>query len=102
MEGEPNNFSPAWVQLFSTKSDLGNTPYRHDPFYLHVLQKLLHLFQAGDLALADRGFSSYALLGLLLLRGAHSLFRLHHARSSDLRRGKRLGKNDRLMLWRRP
>ena len=42
------------------------------------------------------------MLGLLLLRGAHSLFRLHHARPSDLRRGKRLGKNDRLMLWRRP
>ena len=69
---------------------------------LSLLQKLLHLFQAGDLALADRGFSSYTLLGLLLLRGAHSLFRLHHARPSDLRRGKRLGKNDRLMLWRRP
>jgi hypothetical protein len=69
---------------------------------LSLLQKLLDQFKAGDLALADRGFSSYTLLGLLLLRGVHSLFRLHQARPSDLRQGKRLGKNDRLLLWRKP
>src|SRR5881296_910994 len=69
---------------------------------LSLLQKLLDQFKAGDLALADRGFSSYTLLGLLLLRGVHSLFRLHQARPSDLRQGKRLGKNDRLILWRKP
>jgi len=69
---------------------------------LNLLQKLLDQFKVGDLALADRGFSSYTLLGLLLLRGIHSLFRLHQARPSDLRKGKRLGKNDRLMLWRKP
>ena len=28
--------------------------------------------------------------------------RLHHARSVDLRRGKRLGKDDRLIVWRKP
>src|SRR6266404_4586036 len=32
---------------------------------LSLLQKLLDQFKAGDLALADRGFSTYALLGLL-------------------------------------
>jgi len=69
---------------------------------LSLLQKLLDQFKAGDLALADRGFSSYSLLGLLLLRGVHSLFRLHQARPSDLRKGKRLGKNDRLIVWRKP
>ncbi len=69
---------------------------------LTLLQKLLDQFKAGDLALADRGFSTYTLLGLLLRRGVHSLFRLHQARPSDLRKGKRLGKNDRLMVWRKP
>jgi len=69
---------------------------------LTLLQKLLHQFKAGDLVLADRGFSTYTLLGLLLGRGVHSLFRLHHARPSDLRKGKRLGKNDRLMVWLKP
>lgn len=47
---------------------------------LSLLQKLLDQFKVGDLALADRGFSSYALLALLFLRGVNSLFRLHHAR----------------------
>jgi len=28
--------------------------------------------------------------------------RLHHARNADLRRGQRLGKNDRLIVWRKP
>lgn len=69
---------------------------------LTLLQKLLDQFKVGDLALADRGFSTYTLLGLLLLRGVHSLFRLHQARPSDLRQGKRLGKNDRLIVWRKP
>ena len=69
---------------------------------LSLLQKLLDQFKAGDLALADRGFSSYSLLGLLWLRDVHSLFRLHPARPSDLRKGQRLGKNDRLILWRKP
>lgn len=69
---------------------------------LNLLQKLLDQFKPGDLALADRGFSSYTLLGLLWWRGVHSLFRLHQARPADLRNGKRLGKNDRLMIWRKP
>ncbi len=69
---------------------------------LNLLQKLLDQFKTGDLALADRGFSSYTLLALLWLRGAHSLFRLHQRRPADLRKGKRLGKNDRLLVWRKP
>ena len=69
---------------------------------LNLLQKLLDQFKAGDLVLGDRGFNSYTLLALLLRRGAHSLFRLHQRRPADLRKGKRLGKNDRLMVWRKP
>lgn len=67
-----------------------------------LLHKLLDHFKPTDLALADRGFSSYTLIALLLLRKVHSLFRLHHGRSADLRKGRRLGKNDRLMTWRKP
>ncbi len=36
------------------------------------------------------------------MRGAHGLFRLHQRRPADLRKGKRLGKNDRLMVWSKP
>lgn len=69
---------------------------------LNLLQKLLPQFKGGDLALGDRGFNSYTLLALLLGQGAQSLFRLHQRRPVDLRKGKRLGKNDRLMVWRKP
>ena len=69
---------------------------------LGLLQRLLHQFKAGDLVLADRGFSTYTLLALLLSRGVHSLFRLHQARPADLRKGKRLGKKDRLFVWDKP
>src|SRR6266487_4425315 len=69
---------------------------------LNLMQRLLESLKPGDLALADRGFSCFTLLALLLGRGVHSLFRLHQARSSDMRKGKALGKNDRLMVWEKP
>jgi len=69
---------------------------------LRLLKGLLDYFKRGDLVVADRGFCSYVVLALLLLRGVSSVFRLHHSRPCDLRRGKRLGKNDRLFSWRKP
>ena len=69
---------------------------------LRLLQSLLDTFKAGDLLLADRGFSTYALLAQLWLRKVQSLFRLHQARPRDFRKGKRLGKADRLLVWHRP
>lgn len=69
---------------------------------LRLLHRLLDAFKPGDLALADRGFSCYTLLALLWGKGIPALFRLHHRRSGDLRRGKRLGKNDRLLVWKKP
>jgi len=69
---------------------------------LNLLHRLLDVFKAGDLVLADRGFSCYTLLALLWRKGVPALMRLHHARSADLRRGKRLGKDDRLIVWRKP
>ncbi len=52
---------------------------------LRLLQPLLDQFKAGDLAVADRGFSSYVLLALFDLRSVACLFRLHQARPADLR-----------------
>jgi hypothetical protein len=70
---------------------------------LGLLHRLLDQFKPGDLALADRGFSCYTLLALLLwTKKVPALFRLHHARGGDLRQGKRLGKNDRLVVWKKP
>ena len=69
---------------------------------LRLLYRLLHSFKPMDLVLADRGFSNYALLASLLLRGVGGLFRLHQSRPADFRKGKRLGKCDRLVVWKKP
>lgn len=69
---------------------------------LGLLHRLIETFKPGDLALADRGFSTYTLMALLAWRQVQSLFRLHQARPEDFRKGKRLGKNDRLLRWRKP
>jgi hypothetical protein len=69
---------------------------------LRLLHRLLDFFRPSDLVLADRGFSCYTLLALLWRKKVPALLRLHQARNSDLRQGKRLGKHDRLVVWRKP
>ncbi len=69
---------------------------------LRLLKGLLDHFKPGDLAVADRGFCTYVLLALFHLRGIAGLFRLHQARPTDWRQGKRLGNNDRLFTWQKP
>ena len=92
------------VGIFSLSSGVlldyakGNK-HRHE---LALLYKLLDHFKAPDLVIADRGFCNFVLIALLLLRGVGSLFRLHQARRIDWRKGKRLGKNDRLFTWSKP
>ena len=59
--------------------------------------------QRGDILLADRGFSSYAAIaGLQQQRGVDSVMRLHQMRKADFRSGRRLGAEDRLVVWQKP
>jgi hypothetical protein len=58
--------------------------------------------EAGDLLLADRGFSSYWELALVRRRGAHLVSRLHQCRRADFRTGRRLGREDHIVQWPRP
>ena len=67
-----------------------------------LFRSLLDAFQPGDVALFDRYYSSYMTLALLTLREVDACARLHQRRPSDFRRGKRLGKCDRLVTWQRP
>jgi IS5 family transposase len=64
-----------------------------------LLQKLLEVFQKGDVVLADRGFSSFANLAVLLARGVDAVLRLHQFRKLDWRSGRRLGRRDRVVRW---
>lgn len=72
------------------------------PHELTLYRKLWHHFKAGDVVLADRAFGSFVDVARLQMMGVFGAFRLHQARKADFRRGRRLGKDDRLQTWLRP
>jgi hypothetical protein len=69
---------------------------------LKLFRKLFAFFHLGDIVLTDRGFCSYVDIAILLRAGIDTVMRLHQARPHDLRKGKRLGPNDRLVTWQKP
>jgi hypothetical protein len=62
------------------------------------MPKILKIF----LAVFFTTFLTLECAGKKTPRGAFSLFCLHQARPADLRKGKRLVKNDRLFTWPKP
>jgi hypothetical protein len=69
---------------------------------LPLFRKLWHHFKTGDVVVCDRAYCAYVDMARLLQRGVFCVFRLHHRRKADFRRGKPLGKDDRLVTWQRP
>jgi hypothetical protein len=67
-----------------------------------LLRGIFDRFGPEDVVLADRGFCSYVDIARLAQRGADVVLRLHQARSSDFREGRRLGPEDCLVAWTRP
>jgi Transposase DDE domain/Insertion element 4 transposase N-terminal len=93
------------VGLFSLGSgalleaETGNL-HMHDSLLFRALWNKL---QKGDIVLADRGFCSYAAIAKLQQqRGVDSVMRLHQMRKADFRTGRRLGPDDRLIVWQKP
>lgn len=69
---------------------------------LALLRQIIAAFQPGDIFLADRFFCSYWVIAALLGRGVDVVVRLHQRRRADFRRGRRLGREDRLVTWKKP
>ncbi len=69
---------------------------------LKLFRKLWKLLKKGDIFLADRAYCDYVTIVGLWLRGIDTVLRLHHVRPHDFRKGKPLGKYDRLVIWRKP
>jgi len=69
---------------------------------LALLRLVINQFQAGDIVLGDRFFCSYWVIAALRRRGVDVVFRLHQRRTADFRRGRRLGRADRLVTWTKP
>jgi hypothetical protein len=83
--------------------DLALGPYRGKQTGENSLFRTLwDLLGAGDVVLGDRYFCSYFDVALLRQRAVDAVLRLHQRRPVDFRRGGRLGRDDRLVLWRRP
>lgn len=71
---------------------------------LALWRQLWAHLQFDDIVLADRFYCTYAEVAQLLSWGCDGVFRLQgaRARTMNFRRGKRLGKNERLVRWYRP
>ncbi|WP_211455460.1 IS4 family transposase [Collimonas antrihumi] len=69
-----------------------------------LLRSLLDTLETGDLLLGDAFYASYFLLAELGLRGVDAVFEQHGARkrSTDFRRGKRLGSRDHSITLTKP
>jgi Transposase DDE domain len=67
-----------------------------------LLQILWDYLRPGDVLLADRGFCNWALLAQCLKRNVHAVFRVKGVRRRDFRQGKRIGRDERLVQWRKP
>lgn len=69
---------------------------------LNLFRKLYEYIQPGDIALADRLYSSYADICLLKAGSVDGVFRLHARRKTDFRKGKILGVKDHIVTWSKP
>jgi hypothetical protein len=67
-----------------------------------LFRKLYDAMEEGDIILADRYFSGWSDIALPLVRGIDIVVRKHQLRRTDFRTGKRLGKDDHLIVWTRP
>src|SRR5690349_12539852 len=69
---------------------------------LGLLRKLLDVFRAGDVMLADRLMCAWTEMVMLKQRGVDCVCRLTSHRTADFRRGKRLGEGDHIVKWAKP
>ena len=75
-------------------------PLAHSEMVL--FRTLLDELARGDILLGDRYYGNFWVLATLKQRGVEALLRVAASRRSDFRRGRRLGKHDHLIVWRKP
>jgi putative transposase len=83
--------------------DLAIGPYRgKETGESALLRDLLDVFDEDDVVVFDRYCCSFMMLALFSHRGIDVCARRHQRRTSDFRRGRRLGPDDHLITWTRP
>lgn len=69
---------------------------------LEISRLLYQQLNPGDVALGDQAYGTFVDLALVQKQGADGVFRKHHARNTDFRRGKKLGIGDHAVRWHKP
>lgn len=67
-----------------------------------LFRPLLDSFETGDIVLADRYYTSYFLIAMLMDKGVDIIFQQHATRKTDFRKGQRLGVRDHITCWKKP
>lgn len=67
-----------------------------------LFRRLWNRLNSGDILLGDRAFCAYVSMAALFQRGIDTVMRIHQRRPADFRKGKRLGRHDRLVAWTKP
>src|SRR6516164_8202741 len=67
-----------------------------------LLRRLWDVLRPGDVLLGDRLMSGWVGMHLLQRRGVDTVSRLSAHRRADFRKGRRLGKGDHLVQWKKP
>ncbi|MEO1528025.1 MAG: transposase [Planctomycetota bacterium] len=102
----PINFHNRWITFWGARQilDLGIAKYAgKGQGEVSLLHKLSDVFSRGDVLLADALMCNWRVLHSFEKRGVDTVTRLNKAlRRVDFRRGKRLGKDDHIVAWRKP
>jgi Transposase DDE domain len=67
-----------------------------------LLRRLWDVLRPGDVLLGDRLMGNWASIHWLRQRGVDTVSRLGALRTADFRKGTRLGKDDHLVVWKKP
>jgi Transposase DDE domain len=69
---------------------------------LSLFRRVWHAVSPGDVVLGDRIYCSYCEIALLHQRGIDVVLHKHQSRKTDFRKGRRLGRFDHTIEWKRP
>jgi hypothetical protein len=67
-----------------------------------LLRRLWDILRPGDVLLGDRLMGNWASIHWLQQRGVDTVSRLGALRTADFRKGTRLGKDDHVVVWKKP
>lgn len=67
-----------------------------------LFRQMWDALQPGDIVLADRLYDAYRDIAGLKQRGIDSVFGKKQSRHCDFRRGRSLGKDDHIVVWKKP